>query len=164
MLLFFLLAFCLPGLSSLFCCVFPFHPSGFGASLCFRSFLLGSSSALVCPLVWSVSPLGFYFPCSFQVPRSSSSLFLSAFSYCAFVSALIQVVLFLVSCLCPSGSYPLGGVLCCFIVCGAFFHFPVLPASSFPLLPQSLRLSLASLSAFFQGCFFVSCLSLAFFS
>ena len=33
--------------------------------------------SLVCPLVSSVSPLGFYFPCSFQVPRSSSSRFLS---------------------------------------------------------------------------------------
>ena len=109
---------------------------------------------------------------SLLVPGSSFLLF-SFFSLLfligTFVSALIQVVLFLVSCLCPSGSYPLDGVLCCFF-CDAFSHFLVFRgfcaslASSFPVLPQFLRLSLASLSAFFQGCFFVSCLSLVFFS
>ena len=58
--------------SSLWVLSFPLFPI-FSVGLFFGS--------LVCPLVWSVSPLGFCFPCSFQVSRSSSSRFISAFSY-----------------------------------------------------------------------------------
>ena len=90
-----LLFLCAP--SSMMCLFVSFLSSGFLPSGClfpsplslsswslrvscfllFLHFLLGSNSALVCPLVWYVSLLGFYFPCLFQVPRSSSSRFLS---------------------------------------------------------------------------------------
>ena len=47
----------------------------------------------------------------------------------AFVYALSQVVLFLVSRLCPSGSCPSGGVSCCFF-CGDVLSLPCLPGFS----------------------------------
>ena len=54
-------------------------PSGFVLPLLFPDFSVGLFFySLVYPLVWFASPLGVSFPCSFQVPRSSSSHFLSA--------------------------------------------------------------------------------------
>ena len=149
MLLFFLPAFCLPGLPSLFRCVFPFRPSGFRASLCFCSFPLGSSLALLSALssgLFHHWAFVFLARSRFLVPPLL--IFSLLFLISAFVSALLQVVLFLVSCLCPSGSYPLGGVLCCFF-CGAFSHFPVF--RGFRASPASSLLLVLFLGSFLMG-------------
>ena len=149
-------------------CVFPFHPSGFSASLCFRSFLLGSSSALLSALssrLFHHWAFVFLARSRFLVPPLL--VFSLLFLISAFISALLQVVFFLVSCLCPSGSYPLGGVLCCFF-CGAFSLFPVFqgfrasPASSLLLvlflgsflvwLPVSLRSLRSGIFLLFRFC------------
>ena len=167
-------------LSSLFLpsgCLFPSPLSLSSWSLwvsyflfCFRTFLLGSSSALLSVLLSGLFRLwAFTFLARSRVLVPSLLVFSVIDVVGAFVYALSQVVLFLVSRLCPSGSCPSGSVSCCFFY-GAVLSFPVfqvfhsLPVSSFlRFLILGIR-SLASLSAFFQGCFVVSCPYLASFS
>ena len=72
----------------LFRCVFPFHPSGFSASLCFRSFPLGSSV-----LLSALSSSLFHHWAFVFLARSRFLVFSLLFLLSAFVSALLQVVL-----------------------------------------------------------------------
>ena len=101
--------------------VVSFHlvPSGFVLPLCFRTFLLGSSSALL-----SILSSGFFHHWAFPFLAHSRFLVLPRLVFSqldvvgTFVYALRQAVLFLVSCHCPSGSCPSCGVPSHFF-CGA---------------------------------------------
>ena len=114
--------FSLPDISSVVHCLFPLGPFGF----CATSFVCGLflwtllHLSFVCPLFRLVSPLGFSFPYSFLVPLL---VFSPLDDVGAFVYALSQVILFLVSRHCLSGWYPSGGVLRCFFLCCCYLPY-----------------------------------------
>ena len=127
---------------------------------CFRSFPLGSSSALlsaVSPGLFRLWTFPFLGRSWFLVPPLLVFSPLDVVG--AFVYALSQVVLFLVSSHCPSGSCPSGGVPCCFFLWCCYlpylysgFFMRCLCLLSLRFLVLCVR-SLAPLSAFFRGYF-----------
>ena len=146
--------------SSLRVSCFPLFPL-FSVGLFFSSF--------VCSLVWSVSPSGFYFPCSFQVPRSSSSRFLSAFSYWCLhfrpypggpLSRVLPLPVWFVS----FGRCPVLFLLWCFLSLPCVPGFLRIACVFFPSASSIFASLLGVLVGILPGLFFVSCLSLPFFS
>ena len=110
-------SFSFPDVSSLARYLFPLGPSGFRAYFLFPCFPLGSSSALLFVLssgMFRRWAFPFLVRSRFLVPPLLVFFLLTVVD--AFVSTLSLVVLFLLSRLGPSGSFPLGGVPSSFLL------------------------------------------------